>query len=207
MNESECRHCGRSFRTRTSSRGKRTVYCSKACNGAAQRLPPEHFWTRVARGAPEACWLWLGATDPKGYGRVGIRDRPRPAHRVAYELTNGPIPVGLLVCHRCDNPPCVNPAHLFLGTVADNVADMMAKGRGPNGERSGARTHPERIPRGMAQGGAKLTDDQVVEIRRLYAAGAGSQRTLAARFGVAVITVSRVVRRTHWTHVPEQEAK
>lgn len=78
---------------------------------------------------PDECWPWTGAVTGKGYGKISLAYRHRNAHRVAFELWHGPIPDGLLVCHRCDNRPCCNPAHLFVGTAKDNAEDMMAKGR------------------------------------------------------------------------------
>lgn len=90
----------------------------------------ERFWRKVDKSAgPEGCWPWTGSRHGFGYGFVSAGGKRRGAHRVSWELANGPIPDGLSVCHRCDNPPCVNPAHLFLGTVGDNTRDMMAKGR------------------------------------------------------------------------------
>ncbi len=89
----------------------------------------ERFWSKVVRG--EGCWIWAASVDDHGYGRFGIgRLRIEPAHRVAWMVANGPIPDGLSVLHRCDNPPCVRPDHLFLGTQRDNMRDMIAKGRG-----------------------------------------------------------------------------
>jgi hypothetical protein len=98
------------------------------------------FWDRVdTTGGIFACWPWVGCLDSHGYGKVRHERRQMSASRKAWILTNGPVPAGLFVCHTCDNPPCCNPLHLFLGTAADNNADMMAKGRQIPGRSTAAR--------------------------------------------------------------------
>ncbi len=140
----------------------------------------DRFWPLVER--TPGCWLWTGARYPRGYGNFNVHGRGRPAHRVAWELTHGPIPDGRLVCHACDNPGCVRPDHLFLGTQSDNMCDMAAKGR-------------HAYPRGEDHPQARLSNADRAEIRRLYAAGAISQAAIAERFGVCQSHVSRIVRR------------
>ena len=144
------------------------------------------FWAKVARADGDACWQWTAGRFDTGYGAFTIERRTMKAHRVSYELAYGPIPDGAFVCHRCDNPTCVRPDHLFLGTPLDNARDRDVKGRGADrrGERAGA---------------AKLTRLQVRRIRQLYASGRLSQAALAARFGISQGTVHVIVTGKCWT--------
>jgi hypothetical protein len=121
----ECPECGGP----KTKHGSMCIACRRRI-GRASRPLAERFWEKVDRSVLDGCWPFLGARDPDGYGRVMVgRDRRDKANRVAYMLTSGPIPDGLQVLHRCDNPPCCNPAHLFAGTPLDNMRDMIAKGR------------------------------------------------------------------------------
>jgi hypothetical protein len=134
---------------------------------------------------PGECWIWQGRRNRQGYGLFDVGRKTRGAHRVSYEIHVGTV--GYLdVLHRCDRPECVNPGHLFLGTDLDNAADREAKGRGNHqtGDRNGARTKPDRRPRGMRNGSAKLSDDQVAEIRRAHACGEATYGDLASAFGI-----------------------
>lgn len=146
----------------------------------------DRFWGKVAKAGPDHCWEWLAAKLPNGYGGIQVNGAKVGAHRVSYELNIGEIPEGLCVLHACDNPGCVNPAHLWLGTNADNSADMVAKGRS-------ARL------KGEKHGNNKLTGDQVLEIRRLYPEH--TMKELAAMFGVSGALVCRIVNRKIWKHL------
>jgi len=145
------------------------------------------FWAKVSKGEPNVCWPWLGAKKPKGYGNVRINKRYLIAHRVAYELTNGPIPEGLVVMHSCDNPSCCNPAHLSPGTVLENTEDMITKGRG-NFE------HGNRCF-GQRNCNATLSSKQVDELRSMYVRGQVKQSELAVKFGISQAAVSAIILR------------
>ena len=163
-------------------------------------LDASRFWSKVDRsGGDDACWMWIASTRGWGYGQFWLDGREVVAHRVAYESVFGPIPHGMHLLHHCDNPPCVNHRHLFIGTSADNMADRDAKGRTARGERHGSRTHPERFM-GEGSPGAKLTEEQVREIRCRRADGE-SQRAVARAFCVAPSTINAIARRKSWAHV------
>ncbi len=166
--------------------GKKT---SVGIVGVAREIFVLRFWGKVEKG--RGCWLWTGTKNRGGYGRVTIKKPVTAmAHRVAWELAKGPIPSGLSVLHRCDVPGCVNPKHLWLGTNADNMRDMFAKGRRPTISLKGS-AHP----------GAKLTEEQVREIRA--AKGSRSYRELIAAYGIGRSTLYRIWddASPHWGHV------
>lgn len=155
----------------------------------------DRFWEKVDRRGPRECWPWKSRSNVRGYGYLqrGGRNGGRIlAHRLSWELHRGSIPDGLEVCHECDNPPCCNPAHLFLGTQADNNADAVAKGRA----RFTFAERPE-LTSGEANVHAKLTAQRVNEIRALRAAGL-SQREIAERFGVTRQNIRAIVRKLTW---------
>lgn len=144
-------------------------------------MPPaiwDRFWSKVRIGGEDECWLWMAGRTSLGYGYFSIDGSHRYAHRMVFELYHS-NPGGLNVLHRCDNPPCVNPGHLFLGTHADNAADREAKGRGRQlfGER-----HPN----------AFLEDQDVAEMRRLWSSGESTQPEIAYKFGVSQSHVSKI---------------
>ncbi len=169
-------------------------------------MPPirpliERFWEKVDKNGPipahmphlGRCWVWTRCTNSGGYGQIaeGVPSQKRlGAHCVSYEIHNGPIPPGegtngICVCHACDNPLCVNPAHLYLDTNQGNVDDRNEKGRQARGE-------------GLPQ--SKLTEKQVAEIRRIYVKGSRihGQRALAKRYGVAQSQIGTIVNGTSW---------
>lgn len=152
----------------------------------------KRFWGWVDQRGPEDCWEWKGYRTPKGYGQFQVSRAvgPKRANRIAYLLHTGEEPGDLKVLHRCDNPPCCNPAHLFLGTQADNVRDMHEKGR--------QGTFVPKALRGEDNPAAVLTQEGADEIRRLYSTGDYKQRELSAMFGVNQQRISKIVRGLAW---------
>lgn len=158
-----------------------------------KRKLKERFFEKVNKNGPihpilkTKCWLWTASTS-HGYGLIGYNGKLLSPHRVIYQNLVQPIPVGLSVLHKCDNPSCVNPDHLFLGTHADNMQDMANKGRSNKGK-------PNLKNKGENHGMAKLTQKQVKAIRFLYKNSPMSQKELAEKFGVHQVHISRIVLR------------
>jgi hypothetical protein len=152
-------------------------------------------------GGPDACHPWRGRLH-NGYGNIEVNGRTHAVSRVVYALMVGDVPAELDVLHSCDNRACGNHRHLFLGTQRDNMQDMIGKGRGnwPVGRRNAAQLYPERLARGERQGNAKLTADQVREIRALAEAGM-MRKDIAVRFGVSHMAISKIVLRQSWAHI------
>lgn len=160
----------------------------------------ERFWAKVTILGPLECWLWTAGKNYKGYGAFRLKGVIYLAPRVAWFLTHGQIPEGLLVRHNCDNPPCVNPLHLLLGTHKTNAEDMVQRNRSATGNRSGARKYPERRPRGSASWNAKLNDELVREIRNAID-NEVPRKELGKRYSVSTTTIQRIVTRKSWKHV------
>lgn len=170
------------------------------------------------------CCEWMGSKNKAGYGVFSRKSTTFLAHRVSFFMANGIDPVGFLVCHSCDNPPCVNPVHLWLGDKVSNAADMVQKGRHSSvvhpekmarGAKNGMNTHPEarrygdfnpsrymkhKMPRGSRHGMAKLSEKDVLHIRELKQAGV-KHRDLAKQFGVHRSMIGLIVHRKNWTHI------
>jgi hypothetical protein len=188
-NPRTCPHCGRSFRS-----PRRNLCCSRTCGAAywqAQRKPSpdERFWSKVNRLGD--CWLWTGSRDDKGYGHFQPRDGyPVMAQRFAYASTFGPIPEGNSVCHHCDNPPCVNPWHLFTGTASDNQQDSIRKGR--------KYCLPPRSAPGETNPSVKLRAEQVLNILRR---AEEPLDVLAREFDVTKHAIWRIRHRKTWRHL------
>ncbi|WP_377801390.1 HNH endonuclease signature motif containing protein [Bosea eneae] len=191
--EMKCQECGITVQRGSYGRAywSSRKFCSNECHFASDRKGREaKFWLKVRKAkSPNGCWLWAGKRDQDGYGRVRYHGVETPAHRKAYELKCGEIPAGMVVRHSCDNPPCVNPAHLSVGTVADNSADMMSRGRSA-------------VRIGQKNTAAKLTELQVRSIfsdQRHY-------REIADAHSISSWTVFDIKAGRSWGHLRLKEA-
>lgn len=157
----------------------------------------ERFFAKVDKTASHGCWLWTACCFDNGYGAFRFNQKQVKAHRFSYELINGPLSDELRACHRCDElyprkdltyKRCVNPEHLFAGTQSDNIRDCFNKGR-------------QRERRGIISNFAKLTEDEVRQVRTIYARGDISQQDVGILFGLTQTAVSLIIRRVNWKHI------
>lgn len=149
------------------------------------------LWQDKVALTESGCWEWQGSKYNTGYGEVWRNGKKDLAHRVSYELKNGPLSEGEIVMHRCDNPVCVNPEHLFKGSQRDNVLDMYGKGR----------RNFDGVARGSKNGNSKLTWEEVREIRRLRSTGKYKLRELGEMFGVHLTLISLIANNKIWREV------
>jgi len=146
----------------------------------------DRFWSKVDKDGPNGCWEWVSFIH-LGYGQFWLNGRSQKTHRVSWVMHNGDIPKGLMVCHHCDNRKCVNPEHLFIGTAADNAADMVAKGRAYR-------------PMGEKHGMAILNEEKVKEIKMWLAIGC-LQRHISTAYGICESTINHINTGRQWGHV------
>lgn len=148
----------------------------------------ERFWIRVRKGGPDDCWTWTGSTSKKGYGRFSnTKWGTNLAHRIAFMVSNGyQIPDGLLACHSCDNPRCVNPNHIFIGTNRENILDSSRKGRLAKGERA---YH------------SKLTEQDVRNIHTLYSVDKKSSKQISKIYNVSMQSIMDILKGKSWKHL------
>jgi len=147
----------------------------------------KRFWNKVNKKESDECWNWTACINTDGYGIIAVNGQADSAHRVSWKIHHGEIPEGMCVCHKCDNPSCVNPNHLFLGTQEDNIKDMCRKGRAVH-------------KLGEDAPNAKLTEKEVIEIRRRYRNGE-SVSAIAEKYPVGASMVYLIVRHQSWTHI------
>lgn len=181
-----CLHCGGPFTVWPASlKRSPCLYCSSHCyHAASRRLPEDRFWEKVQKS--DGCWIWTAHRSRTGYGKFLLDGKATTATRFCWELHNGGIPAGLFVLHKCDNPPCVNPTHLFLGSLSDNMQDSSRKGRIVNGEHHHS---------------AKLTPTIVRSIRKAFRPGKTNIAALARHHGISTTAMYRVIIKRTWKHV------
>jgi len=154
----------------------------------------DRFWDAVDKNGENGCWIWMNSLDHYGYGQICFNQRKMKATHVSLLLTRGQVvPEGMHCCHKCDVRSCVNPEHLFIGTPKENIHDMISKGRNP--------LSSVRASHGEKNGSAKLTEREVLEIRRLCNLKEVTQREIARMFGVCLGMVEQIRGRRAWRHI------
>jgi len=161
-------------------------HCSLKC--LHFKTPKERLYNKFTIDSKTGCWNWTAGLLKDGYGSFAFKPFAQSAHRGSWIIHNGAIPDGMLVCHRCDNRRCVNPDHLFLGTYLDNNHDMIEKCRAI-------------YPCGSKSFWSKLTEKQVLEIRKRHANGDITQRKLAQEYGIGYKAINKIIKRQRWNHV------
>lgn len=224
-----CQQCGNPAPRSVSLAARvSAAFCTPECHALSMHMTlADHIasgllhedFERVPGLSP--CWTWTGPHNPTtGYGLIRQRREGKrttvDVHRAAWEVASGqPVPDGLRVLHVCDVPLCARNddegtyevrgvplprrGHLFLGTHADNMADMWAKGRGPIGDRNGSRKHIERMARGEQR--SRFRDAEIIDIRTRYAAGGITHRALAEEYGTTRRNIGNIIQRRSWTHL------
>jgi len=173
----------------TQEESQRLSELGKLVWGARKRPACDRFWEKVAVGNTDSCWPWKASVCPKGYGKfVGDNGEHTKAHRFAFTIAHGPIPEGQCVCHRCDNPPCCNPTHLFAGTTGDNTRDSVRKGRFVS------------TKRGETHFRARWTENDVLKMRSLRTSGM-SISGIAKIMNCSNSRVCEIVHRKTWKHI------
>lgn len=190
--EKTCPICGDTFKAYVS---QDRTFCSRACFGASMagrrvawagaHLDPEHFYSFVDKTAE--CWVWNGSRNAAGYGHISVNGKKVLTHRHSYLLEHGAIPEGLFILHRCDNPPCVRPSHLYAGTKKRNAMDRVERGRSWD---SRGENHPT----------VKLTEAEVLAIRSALSHGAGLS-DLGRQYGVTPQAIYQIKTRRAWRHI------
>jgi hypothetical protein len=153
----------------------------------------QRFWDKVNILGENDCWEWQAAFDTNGYGAFKVDGKKVNSHRFAYILTNGEVQPGLEICHKCNNPKCVNPAHLYAGTKSQNMLDMVRAGN--------YKLNTYEKMRGEKSGASKLTNDAVLEIRRLYSKNVMTLDKLAKRYNMSKSAIASIIWRKSWTHI------
>jgi len=210
--ERSCLYCGETMYLRPHY--QKLKYCNTYCMAQAKRYMPENskeLFLNHTKATENGCWEWQQRLDSSGYGVIHVKNMPVRAHRFSYQLFKGEITDNLFVCHRCDNPKCVNPDHLFLGTAKDNNLDRTLKGRGCPGDKHPRRIDPVGAKRasqkavitrkerygnivGEKHHSAKITDAQAEEIRELRKRGL-TLKAISERFPIKTSQIARLIKR------------